>query len=80
MKSYRGVDGKIRLFRPDKNMRRMHGSAARAALPTFDVKECLKCINELIRVDSDWVPYSTSASLYVRPTMIGTDVSPYQNS
>ncbi len=59
-------------------MRRMFRSAARAALPTFDIKECLECIKELIRVDSDWVPYSTSASLYVRPTMIGTDVSPFE--
>ena len=33
MKAYRGVDNKVRLFRPDKNAERMHNTAARATLP-----------------------------------------------
>ncbi|KGL81653.1 Branched-chain-amino-acid aminotransferase, cytosolic, partial [Tinamus guttatus] len=33
MKAYRGVDGKIRLFRPSLNMERMARSARRATLP-----------------------------------------------
>ena len=27
----------------------------------------------LVVVDSDWVPHDTSSSLYIRPTMIGTE-------
>ena len=33
MKAYRGDDGKIRLFRPDLNMKRMLTSAERSVLP-----------------------------------------------
>jgi len=33
MKAYRGDDGKIRLFRPMENMRRLNRSADRACLP-----------------------------------------------
>lgn len=33
MKAYRGDDGKIRLFRPDLNMKRMINSAERSVLP-----------------------------------------------
>lgn len=33
MKAYRGVDNKIRIFRPDLNMIRMNNTAARACLP-----------------------------------------------
>ena len=33
MKAYRGVDQKIRLFRPEKNMIRMRSSAERSSLP-----------------------------------------------
>jgi branched-chain amino acid aminotransferase len=33
MKAYRGDDGKIRLFRPDLNMKRMLSSAERMVLP-----------------------------------------------
>ena len=43
-------------------------------LQSFDKEELLKCISELVRVDQEWVPFSNKASLYIRPTMIGTEV------
>lgn len=51
MKVYRGVDGKLRLFRPDLNAERMVMSAGRVALPSFDPKEMVKLIEALLRVD-----------------------------
>jgi len=42
-------------------------------LKDFDGDELLKIITELVRLDKEWVPYSSTASLYIRPTMIGTD-------
>lgn len=75
LKAYRGHDNKIRLFRPDLNMDRMHRSALRVTLPVFDKKELLQCIQQLVLLDKDWVPYSTSASLYIRPALIGTEPS-----
>ncbi|KAL3076088.1 hypothetical protein niasHT_034152 [Heterodera trifolii] len=73
MKAYRGQDNHIRLFRPEKNIARMRRTAARLMLPDFDGNELLKIIDELVRIDQDWVPSSDEASLYIRPTMIGTD-------
>lgn len=76
MKAYRGVDNKIRLFRPDMNMNRMIRTAARCSLPTFDSEELIKCISELIKVDQEWVPENKDGqtnALYLRPTMIGTE-------
>lgn len=75
LKAYRGVDDKVRIFRPELNMQRMNMSALKAGLPTFDGREFLKCLSRLISVDQEWVPHSTSASLYIRPTLIGIDVS-----
>ncbi|XP_063495677.1 branched-chain-amino-acid aminotransferase, cytosolic isoform X7 [Symphalangus syndactylus] len=75
LKAFRGVDNKIRLFRPNLNMDRMHRSAVRATLPVFDKEELLECIQQLVKLDQEWVPYSTSASLYIRPTFIGTEPS-----
>lgn len=40
----------------------------------FDGEELLKCLKKLVQVDQDWVPQSMSNSLYIRPTMIGTEV------
>ncbi|KAI5945625.1 Branched-chain-amino-acid aminotransferase, cytosolic [Manis javanica] len=75
LKAFRGVDNKIRLFRPNLNMDRMYRSAIRATLPVFDKEELLECIQQLVKLDQEWVPYSTSASLYIRPTFIGTEPS-----
>jgi branched-chain amino acid aminotransferase len=73
MKAYYGVDGKIRLFRPDLNMARLSKSSERSTLPAFDKEEFLKCLKKLVSVEKDWIPKSTTASLYIRPTFIGTE-------
>ncbi|KAM5126655.1 branched-chain-amino-acid aminotransferase, cytosolic-like isoform 1-T1 [Callospermophilus lateralis] len=75
LKAFRGVDNKIPLFWPELNMERMCKSAVRATLPLFDKEELLGCIQQLVQLDQEWVPYSTSASLYIRPTFIGTEPS-----
>lgn len=75
MKAYRGVDNEIRMFRPMHNMARMLVSAKRSCLPEFDADQLAQCIRKLIQVDQEWVPHSASSSLYVRPTMIGTEPS-----
>lgn len=73
MKAYRGIDGKIRMFRPELNMERMNNSAMRSGLPTFHGDELIKCLGRLLSIDQEWVPHSTASSLYIRPTLIGID-------
>ncbi|KAF9014926.1 branched-chain amino acid aminotransferase II [Cyathus striatus] len=72
MKAYRHHNGTITLFRPDMNMKRMNNSAERIALPNFNGQQLLQLIKELIRLDKHWIPSEPGHSLYVRPTMIGT--------
>ncbi|KAJ7169634.1 branched chain amino acid aminotransferase [Mycena filopes] len=72
MKAYRDEQGKVTLFRPDMNMKRMNNSARRIALPTFDGNALLDLIKQLIRLDKHWIPKEPGHSLYVRPTLIGT--------
>lgn len=75
MKAYRGVDGKIRLFRPLLNLERLNKSAERACLPNYNPDQLLKYLKKLINTDKHFIPYSTDGSLYIRPTLIGMDVS-----
>lgn len=42
-------------------------------MPQFDPDEFLKCMKKLVTVDRDWVPDCASSTLYMRPTMIGTE-------
>lgn len=75
MKLYRGHDGKLRLFRPELNCKRMLMSTNRIALPAFDPKELLKLIVKLCATDGKkWLPKDRAGQfLYIRPTMIASD-------
>ncbi|KAK6637689.1 hypothetical protein RUM44_008111 [Polyplax serrata] len=73
MKAFRGVDDRIRLFRPDLNMIRMNLSAERSGLPNFDTHEMIKILARLVQIEQEWVPHKKHGSLYIRPTLIGTD-------
>ncbi|KAK7419429.1 hypothetical protein QQX98_003381 [Neonectria punicea] len=66
MKVYRGFDGKLRLFRPDRNARRLVMSAKRVALPGFNDGELVKLVRALMRVDGP------RQFIYVRPALIGS--------
>ena len=72
MKAYRDSKGQIRLFRPTKNMARMNKSSARIALPTFDGAALIQLIGKLVALDQRFIPDQKGYSLYLRPTMIGT--------
>ncbi|CAK7201693.1 hypothetical protein SEUCBS139899_004402 [Sporothrix eucalyptigena] len=75
LKVYRGVDGRLRLFRPYCNAQRMLTSAIRISLPAFEPKELEKLIVALMSVDGPkWLPRDAppNSYLYLRPTMIGT--------
>ena len=76
-KLYRGYDGKLRLFRPQLNCKRMLVSTARIALPAFNPDELLKLIVELCATDgAKWLPRDRPGNfLYLRPTMIANDAA-----
>ncbi|KAG6017587.1 hypothetical protein E4U41_004176 [Claviceps citrina] len=74
LKVYRGHDGRLRVFRPERNCARMRLSAARISLPLFDAPELQKLMVALLAVDGPrWLPACRPGSfLYIRPTLIGT--------
>lgn len=72
LKAFRGVDGKVRLFRPDENARRIQSSGGHLdmAVPTEEmfIEACVMCVKENI----DFLPpYGYGASMYLRPVLIG---------
>lgn len=73
MKAYKDENGKITMFRPYDNMRRMNKSAERLCMPTFDENLMVECIKKLVLLDADWIPTAPGTSLYIRPTMIAND-------
>jgi branched-chain amino acid aminotransferase len=55
MKAYKDKHGKIRLFRPHKNMARLNLSSKRVALPTFDEEALLQLIVEFVKLESRFI-------------------------
>jgi branched-chain amino acid aminotransferase len=72
MKAYKDKAGQIRLFRPDKNMARFNKSSARIALPTFSSTALIDLIARFAKLEQRFIPDQHGYSLYLRPTMIGT--------
>lgn len=75
LKCYRGAGETLRLFRPRDNFVRMNRSAERMSIPQIDPDQCLDGLKQLLDMERDWVPRSSGTSLYIRPTIIATDVS-----
>ncbi|RYP15146.1 hypothetical protein DL765_005885 [Monosporascus sp. GIB2] len=72
MKAYKDKNGNIRLFRPDKNMERFNKSAARIALPNFSSTALIELIAKFTKLEERFIPNERGYSLYLRPTLIGT--------
>src|SRR6476659_2132091 len=70
LKAFRGVDGKVRLFRPQKHVERLNNSAKRLCIPPIDPDLALQSLLKTVDIDRDWVPSTVGTSLYIRPTII----------
>lgn len=73
LKAYRTSDGKIQLFRPERNVARFNRSAQIMCIPEVDEAFALSAIKRLVAIEKDWVPRAPETSLYIRPTIVAMD-------
>ena len=73
MKAYKGANGEIFLYRPEKNMQRINQSNDRMCIPQIDEEFAVEAIKQLVLIDQDWIPEGEGTSLYIRPFIFGTD-------
>lgn len=72
LKAYRRKDGKIQLFRPDQNAKRMNKSCNRILMPEIPEDKFIDACIQVVKANEAYVPpYGTGATLYLRPFMIG---------
>jgi branched-chain amino acid aminotransferase len=72
LKAYRTKEGKIQLFRPDLNAKRMQDSARRILMPEIPVEKFIDACDQVVKANEAYVPpYGTGATLYLRPFLIG---------
>ncbi len=75
IKAYKLNDGRVSIFRPDKNWERFNKSAARLQMPEVPKEIFLDGLKQLLAVDQNWVPNKDGASLYIRPFMFATEAA-----
>ena len=73
LKAFRGVDGKIRLFRPRVHAERFAHSADLVCMTPVPADDFLSAVKTVVNVDKEWVPSTPGSSLYIRPTAIATE-------
>ena len=74
LKAFRMRDGRVAMFRPEENARRMAFSADRLCMVAPPEALFLQACHMAIEANPEFVPpFGTGASLYLRPLLIGTE-------
>jgi branched-chain-amino-acid transaminase len=72
LKAFRGKDGKIRIFRPWENARRIRESARGILMAEIPEDKFIEMVTKVVELNERFVPpYGSGASLYIRPLEIG---------
>ena len=75
LKAFETQDGRIAVFRPIENARRLQASCDHILIPRLPVETFMDGIRKVVAANARFVPpYGTGASLYIRPVVFG--VSP----
>ena len=67
---YTSKEGKVLLFRPDKNIERANNSNDRLCIPRINPDDFMDGLKAIVKIDADWIPTRPGTSLYVRPFVI----------
>ncbi len=73
LKAYKTDDGRVLLFRPEKNIERANNTNRRICIPEIPEEDFLQAIKEVVKTDEAWIPTKPGTSLYIRPFIIATD-------
>lgn len=72
LKAYRTKDGKIQLFRPNKNAQRLNSSLRKLLMPEISEEKFIDACIQVVKANEAYVPpYGTGGTLYIRPFVIG---------
>jgi branched-chain amino acid aminotransferase len=74
MKAFKNEAGEVLMFRPLENFKRFNISAERMCMAQVPEEIFIGGLEELLRIDAEWVPKGEDNSLYLRPFLFATDV------
>ncbi len=76
LKAFRQKDGRVAIFRPEQNAKRLISTAERLVMQAPSIELFNDAVKKAVELNMEFVPpYGTGASLYIRPLLIG--ISPH---
>ncbi|KAI9121246.1 hypothetical protein K1719_008279 [Acacia pycnantha] len=72
LKAQRSEEGRILLFRPEENARRMKVGAERMCMPCPSVEQFVNAVKKTVVANRRLIPPLGKGSLYIRPLLIGS--------
>ena len=73
LKAFRGIDGKVRIFRMEENAKRMYQSAQGLLMTPVPIELFCEAVILALKMNINFLPpYETGATLYFRPLLIAT--------
>lgn len=73
LKAFRCPDGKVRVFRPEENAKRLQSSARGVMMAEVPTDLFLEMVKKVVKLNEEFIPpYESGAALYLRPLLIGS--------
>jgi len=73
LKAFKSANGKIAVFRPRENARRIAQGASRLAMAPIPEEIFMEGLDQLLAIDRQWLPEGEDKSLYIRPFQFGDE-------
>ena len=73
MKAFYVDENTVNIFRPEVHFERFNKSARRMCIPETDYQTFITALEELIRLDKNWIPKKPGTALYIRPVIFSSD-------
>jgi branched-chain amino acid aminotransferase len=73
MKAFYVDDNTFHIFRPEAHHERFNKSCRRMCIPETDYETFITALEELIRLDHEWIPRKAGTALYIRPFIFASE-------
>lgn len=73
MKAFRMANGRINIFRIDRHGERLNNSLHRMCMPAVPASLFTDALQQLVKLDSNWVPGAPDTALYIRPFVFASE-------
>ncbi|MEQ9264681.1 MAG: branched-chain amino acid aminotransferase [Balneolaceae bacterium] len=73
MKAFYVDENTVNIFRPEMHFERFNKSCRRMCVPETDYETFITALEELIKLDKNWIPKDPGTALYLRPFIFASD-------